>query len=232
MAQQSKGLAVVIGASGGIGGAIADALEARCGFARTLRLSRSGEPAIDLTDEASILAASQIASEVGDLRFLMISSGFLHDRNFMPEKSFRQVSPDQMAQAFAVNATGPALVLKHFLPLVPREGRSVIAAISARVGSIGDNDLGGWISYRASKAALNQIMRTAAVELRRTRPEAVCMAIHPGTVDTALSSPFAKTGLNVRPPAQAAAEILNVLETVTPTDSGSFRDYRGAILPW
>jgi NAD(P)-dependent dehydrogenase (short-subunit alcohol dehydrogenase family) len=225
-------LAVILGASGGIGGAIAEATAGSGRYGQMLRLSRRGELSVDLTNEVSIKVAADVAAARGELRFLLIATGFLHDENFMPEKSIRQVSPGHMAHAFAVNAIGPALILKHFLPLVPRSGPCLIAAISAKVGSIGDNELGGWASYRASKAALNQIVRTTAVELRRTRPEAVCVAIHPGTVDTPLTSPFSKSGLTVRTPEVAAREILSVLDNLGPEDSGSFRDYRGAVLPW
>jgi NAD(P)-dependent dehydrogenase (short-subunit alcohol dehydrogenase family) len=108
----------------------------------------------------------------------------------------------------------------------------VFATLSAKVGSIGDNQAGGWYSYRAAKAALNQLVRTAAIELRNKRPAAICVAIHPGTVDTALSAPFAKSGLNVRPPAIAAAEILAVLDNLTQAQSGGFFDYKGTALPW
>jgi NAD(P)-dependent dehydrogenase (short-subunit alcohol dehydrogenase family) len=225
-------LAVILGASGGIGGAIAEEVAGSGKYRTILRLSRRGDQAVDLHDELTVQAAADAAALRGDLRFLFIATGFLYNENFTPEKSIRQVSPEHMAHAFAVNAIGPALILKHFLPLVPREGQCIIATISAKVGSIGDNELGGWASYRASKAALNQIVRTTAVELRRTRPEAVCVAIHPGTVDTPLSAPFSKSGLTVRTPEVAAREILSVLDNLGPEDSGSFRDYRGAVLPW
>jgi NAD(P)-dependent dehydrogenase (short-subunit alcohol dehydrogenase family) len=225
-------LAVILGASGGIGGAIAEEVAGSGKYQTVLRLSRRGDQAVDLHDELTVQAAADTAASRGDLRFLFIATGFLYNETFTPEKSIRQVSPEHMAHAFAVNAIGPALILKHFLPLVPRAGQCIIATISAKVGSIGDNELGGWASYRASKAALNQIVRTTAVELRRTRPEAVCVAIHPGTVDTPLSAPFSKSGLTVRTPEVAAREILSVLDNLGPEDSGSFRDYRGAALPW
>ena len=115
------------------------------------------------------------------------ASGFLHGDGLMPEKSWREIDPVHMQRAFAINAIGPALLMKHLLPLFPADGRSVFATLSAKVGSIGDNHLGGWYAYRASKAALNQLVRTAAIELRRKRPNAICVALHPGTVDTKLS---------------------------------------------
>jgi NAD(P)-dependent dehydrogenase (short-subunit alcohol dehydrogenase family) len=137
-----------------------------------------------------------------------------------------------MAHAFAINAIGPALLIKHFLPMLPRSGRVVFASLSARVGSIGDNRLGGWYSYRASKAALNQIIRCAAIELSRINRDSVCVAIHPGTVDTGLSGPFAKTGLDVQTPTEAASRILSVLAALTPAQSGGLFDHRGDAIPF
>jgi NAD(P)-dependent dehydrogenase (short-subunit alcohol dehydrogenase family) len=228
-----SGLAVILGASGGIGRAVRDALAGN-GFPGTvIGLSRSSDPAIDLLDEASIEAAARhVASQGQELRFLFLATGFLHDEVNRPERSLRDLSASHFAKAFAINATGPALVLKHFTPLLPREGRAVVAVLSAKVGSIGDNQLGGWHAYRASKAALNQIVRTASVELKRTRPGAICVALHPGTVDTKLSAPFSKSGLNVRPPEEAAADLLRVIEGLTPTQTGGFFDYTGKPLPW
>jgi len=217
-------LAVIIGGTGGLGAALATALEP------DMRVITLGRPELDLTGEPSIAQAA--AGLPAPPRLIIIATGFLHGNGFMPEKTFASLSPDHLAHAFAINAIGPALILKHFLPLLPRQGHSVIAAISAKVGSIGDNHAGGWYSYRAAKAALNQLIHTAAIELRHKRPDAICAAIHPGTVDTKLSAPFAKTGLNVRPPATAAAEILAVLDNLTPAQSGGFFDYKGDILPW
>ena len=133
---------------------------------------------------------------------------------------------------FQVNAIGPALVMKHFLPLLPRQGRCVAAFLSARVGSIGDNALGGWYGYRASKAALNQLVKTASIEMTRRNRQSVCVALHPGTVDTALSQPFAKTGLKVRPPEEAASDLVGVLNGVTPADTGNLLDFHGLTLPF
>ena len=162
----------------------------------------------------------------------MDATGFLHDARFQPEKSFRQLDPAHLTQSFAINATGPALLMKHFLPLLAREGRAVFATLSARVGSITDNRLGGWTSYRAAKAALNQIMRTSAIELARGRPQAICVALHPGTVATPLSDPFAKAGLEVQTPEQAAARLLAVMEGLTPAENGLFFDHHGKPIPF
>jgi len=227
------GLAVVVGASGGIGAALLHALEASGLFAKVVGLSRSSTPALDLLDEQSIQACAQKVQAHGlALRLVMDATGFLHNSTWSPEKSWQQLDPAHMAHSFAVNAIGPALLMKHLLPLLPREGKSVFATLSAKVGSIGDNRLGGWYSYRASKAALNQLVHTAAIELRRKHPQAVCIALHPGTVDTGLSTPFAKTGLEVRTPEQAALRLLAVLEGLTAADSGGFFNHDGSPLPW
>ena len=142
------------------------------------------------------------------------------------------LDPAHMAHAFAINAIGPALLMKHFLPLLPKQGKSVFATLSAKVGSISDNRLGGWYSYRASKAALNQFMRTASIELKRRCPEAICISLHPGTVDTELSSPFSKSGLDVQSADQAAERLVSVIHALTIADSGGFIDYKGDDLPW
>jgi NAD(P)-dependent dehydrogenase (short-subunit alcohol dehydrogenase family) len=143
-----------------------------------------------------------------------------------PEKSLRQLSPEAMAQQFAVNAIGPALVLKHFTPLLPKAQRSVFAVLSARVGSISDNRLGGWISYRSSKSALNQIVRTAAIEVARNRPTATVVAIHPGTVVTTLSDPYSGNRARLEPDV-AARNILATLDNVRPSETGGFFAYDG-----
>jgi NAD(P)-dependent dehydrogenase (short-subunit alcohol dehydrogenase family) len=227
------GIAVVIGASGGIGRAIADALASRGHFAEVVRLSRSRAPALDITSEPSIAqAAAAVAARGGALRLVFDATGFLHDGDFQPEKSWTQIDPEHMRKSFAVNAIGPALLMKHFLPLLAADGRAVFATLSAKVGSIGDNDLGGWYAYRAAKAALNQMVKTAAVELKRRKPQAVCVALHPGTVATGLTGPFDKTGLDVQTPADAAAHLLAAIDRLQPTDSGGFLDRFGQKLPW
>lgn len=227
------GLAVVAGATGAIGQALYVQLGDSEAFAEVLALSRSGETPFDLTSEASTEAvAKRVSADGRPLRVFIDATGYLHGGGFAPEKSWRQLDPAHMAQAFAVNAIGPALLIKHFLPLLPREGKSVFATLSAKVGSIGDNQLGGWYSYRASKAALNQIVRTAAIELKRRKPDAVCVALHPGTVESSLSAPFGKSGLTVRSPETAAADLLDVVNELSSDDSGGFFDYAGKLLPW
>lgn len=228
----AEGIAVVFGATGGIGAALAEAIEASTVFRQVLRFSRSSSPAIDLLDEASLAGAAALAADQGELRLLIDATGFLHDHRQAPEKSWRQLDPEHLARAFALNAIGPALIMKHILPRLPRSGKSVFATLSARVGSIGDNHLGGWYAYRASKAALNQLVHTAAIELARRSPDAVCVALHPGTVDTALSAPFSTHGLPVHAPSTAARNLLRVLDHLTAHDSGGFFDWRGKAVSW
>ena len=227
------GLAVVIGATGGIGAALLRQLQDSPNFARVLGLSRSSQPALDLLDETSMASAAQHITSLGlDLRLVIDATGYLHGDGHQPEKSWQQLDPAAMARSFALNAIGPALLMKHFLPLLPRKGKAVFATLSAKVGSIGDNRLGGWYSYRASKAALNQLAHTAAIELRRSHPEAVCVALHPGTVSSALSAPFAKTGLSVQSPSDAAKKLLNTIEKIDSNESGGFLNQTGEFLPW
>ena len=226
------GTAVVVGATGGIGRAATEAIAASGAFDAVLPLGRATDPPIDLLDEASIAAAAEAIAATGPLRLVLDATGALSKEGLVPEKSWRQIDPQAMARAFALNATGPALLMKHVLPLFPREGRAVFATLSARVGSIGDNRLGGWYGYRASKAALNQLVRCAAIELARSRPDAVCVALHPGTVDTGLSTGFAKAGLDVQAPRVAAERLLAIIDGLTPADSGGFRDHMCETIPW
>lgn len=225
-------LAIVIGASGGIGAALSHALGGQAVFASTLGFSPNSFPALDLRDELTIATCAAHAARIGVPRLILDATGVLQSKELQPEKSWRQLDATQMAEAFSINAIGPALLMKHFLPMLPRNGKSVFATLSARVGSIGDNRLGGWYSYRASKAALNQFVRTAAVELARGHREAICVALHPGTVNTRLTSPFSKAGLDVQSPEIAAARLLAVIDKLGPGDSGGFFDHRGDVVPW
>jgi NAD(P)-dependent dehydrogenase (short-subunit alcohol dehydrogenase family) len=216
----------VIGSTGGIGAAVAAALAAR--GAAVTGLGR-GSDGLDLTREATIAAAA--ARHPGPFDLVLVATGALCIGDHRPEKSLAEIDPGGMAALFAVNAIGPAVVLKHFCPTLAREGRAVLAVLSARVGSIGDNRRGGWISYRAAKAALNQIVRTAALEVRRARPGAVVVALHPGTVRTALTAPYLGRHAAVAPDA-AAANLLAVIDRLTPADSGGFFAWDGRPIPW
>jgi NAD(P)-dependent dehydrogenase (short-subunit alcohol dehydrogenase family) len=226
------GRAIVIGASGGIGAALVGALQASGAFSEVVGLSRSSANSIDICDEASVKAAAARLSDGAPIRLVIVATGVLKDDKIAPEKSLREIDADALAHSFAVNTIGPALALREFLPLLPRDGKAVFAALSARVGSIGDNRLGGWYAYRASKAALNQLIRTASVELARSRPEALCVALHPGTVATPLSAPFIKSGLDLQTPDQAATRILGVIEGMSAAQSGGFFDHMGQEIIW
>lgn len=231
-------LALVIGASGGIGRALADALVERGGHDQVVALSRrqpegwSGvHMPLDLTDEAMIAAAADRLRALGVPTTVIVASGILHEGAIQPEKSYRTLSAETLQRLFAVNSIGPALVAKHLLPKMPRGERSVFAVLSARVGSIGDNRLGGWYGYRASKAALNMMVKSLAIEHRRSHPQAICVALHPGTVATSLSGPFARSR-DTLTPAQSAEAVLKVLDGLAPEQSGGFFAWDGQPIPW
>lgn len=230
--------ALVVGASGGIGHALLAEVSRRNLALRCTAWSRR-TPAgalhtdwhhVDITDERTIAAA---AAQLDGVDLVVIASGMLHDGAAQPEKTIRALDPSAMAHAFAVNTIGPALVAKHVLPHLPRDRRAIFAALSARVGSISDNRLGGWYSYRASKAALNQIVRTLSVELALKHPQAIAVGLHPGTVDTPLSKPFQGRvpGGTLAEPHAAAARLLDVVLARTPRDTGRVFDSRGQIVP-
>lgn len=219
--------AVVIGAGGGIGGALVQALREEEAEVHAFARSFDGDGRLDITDEASVAAAAARVPPGVDL--VIVATGLLHEGGRGPEKAMRELDAEWMARNFLINSIGPALVAKHFLPLTPRDRRAVFAALSARVGSISDNKLGGWYGYRASKAALNQLIRTLSVEERRRNGQSVVVALHPGTVDTGLSRPFQG---NVQPgrlfaPDRAAVQLLDVLDGLKPVDSGKLFDWEG-----
>ncbi len=220
--------AVVLGASGGIGTAIAGELRSDPNCLQLVTLSRR-ENGFDITDEKSVVAA---AAEAADgLHLVFCATGGLVVDGVGPEKSLKQVDPRVMMRQFALNAIGPALVLKHFAPKLARNERSIFAFLSARVGSIGDNRLGGWISYRASKAALNQIVRTASVELSRTHPRAVVVALHPGTVATKMTADYS-THHRQLDPSESACAMFQVIDGLTAENTGGFFAYDGLPVEW
>ena len=233
--------AAIFGASGGIGAALAKAFaqrgtEVRAG-ARDLSRIPTGAGispfAFDLDEEDSIAAAARTMSSAPPDCVIVATGVLTLPDGRGPERSYKRLDPLAMQRVLYLNTVGPALIAKHVLPLLPREGRSVFAALSARVGSIGDNRLGGWHSYRASKAALNMLIRNWAIEVARTHSNAVICGLHPGTVDTALSEPFQK---NV-PPRQlftaerSAAALLAVIEDLTPQESGKVFDWSAKPIP-
>lgn len=218
--------ALVIGSSGGIGAAIASALSER-GFDVT-GISRR-EHGLDVTDEASVQAA--LSDLEGPFQLIFVATGALVVDGAEPEKAIRDITQDALMGQFKTNALGPMMVLKYALPLLAKDERAVFAALSARVGSIGDNRMGGWHSYRAAKAALNQLIHGAAIELSRTHKQAIAVCLHPGTVATPFTAKYAGRHKTV-PAALAAENLLNVLDGLTTAQSGGFFDYSGEVVPW
>lgn len=234
----------VVGASGGIGSAVLTALQDHPNVERIFAFSRKGTselsapkviPAqLDLVQEDSIQAAANRIAEYGPLHLVFVATGMLHQSNeVQPEKTWGTITPDAMELAFRINSMGPALVAKHFLPLLAKDRKSVFAALSARVGSISDNHLGGWYSYRASKAALNMFLKSFAIELSRRNASALCVGLHPGTVDTSLSEPFQR-GVpegKLFTPDISANHLLEVIDGLTAEDSGKVFAWDGAEIP-
>ncbi len=219
-------MTILIVGNGGIGRALADQFEQSD---TVIRWSR--HHGVDVCDETSIVNA--ITAIEGDLDHIIVTTGMLHDEQQKPEKSIRDLNADALARSFMINTIAPALIAKHALPRLPRHKRSIFAALSARVGSISDNRTGGWHGYRASKAALNMMIKTLSIELARTRPEAICVGLHPGTVDTNMSKPFQA---NVSPEklfsaAQSAGYLIKTLNQLTPQHSGQVFAWDGLVIP-
>ena len=227
--------ALVVGASGSLGAAFVRKLAADSRITRITSWSRAAiavahpklsSSRIDLLDESTIITA---AGELGEIDLAIVATGLLHDGAQRPEKTWRAIDPASMRRIFEINTIGPAIVAKHVLPHLVRERRAVLAMLSARVGSISDNRSGGWHSYRASKAALNQIIRCLSIELAAKRPHAICVGLHPGTVDTALSRPFQSNVAEGRlfTAEQSAEHLLRVVDGLTTAQSGGVFDWAG-----
>ncbi|TXR37128.1 SDR family oxidoreductase [Ectopseudomonas mendocina] len=221
--------ALVIGASGTLGQAFSALLRADPNCASVRELSRTSSPSLDLEVPGSIAEAATALADEGPYQLILHTAGLLHRDGIAPEKSLAAIEADALQAVFQVNALGPALVLRHFLPLLDKQG--AMAMLSAKVGSIGDNRLGGWYAYRSSKAALNMLIKTAAIELARSKPRARLLSLHPGTVISPLSQPF-RGAAAARPAEQAAAEMLRVIDDLGAEHSGSFHAYDGQQLPW
>lgn len=233
------GSTLIIGASGAIGAAFVSEYRKRTPAAKIFATSRNATPTPD-ADQVLRLdydhpeTFSQVAQQLGDVEDLdtiIVASGQLHNRDHKPEKALKQVDADWMIENFRTNAVGPTLALKHFLPLQPKTGVTRFGILSARVGSISDNNIGGWHSYRASKAALNMIIKTASIEHRRRNPEGVIVGLHPGTVESDLSQPFQRGVPNLFSPQRAAQQLIDVLHCVLPDQSGRVLAYDGSLIP-
>lgn len=234
----------VIGATGGIGRAFVELLLEDTGIRKVHAFCRTPPEwaddkvvshYLDLVNEASIEAAAEAASREEPLDLLIVATGILHrGEGVRPEKSMREIDPRSLAEVLAVNSIGPSLVAKHFLPRLRRKHKAVFAALSARVGSIADNQLGGWTAYRMSKAALNMLVRTMAIEQARVAPESVVVALHPGTVSTELSRPFSGRvpAAQLFTPRMSAARLLRVLDTLSPAQTGGFFAYDGTSIDY
>ena len=229
-----ENIALIIGGTGSIGSAVIKELKNR-NFTNVISLSRSSNPPLDLLNETSIeKAADFIKSQQKSLCLLFDATGILHDedQNQMPEKTYKNIDLTFMKKNFEINVMGPALVMKHFLPLLDKDQKSIFATLSAKVGSISDNRYGGWYSYRASKAALNQMIKTASIELKMKNKNAICVAIHPGTVTSKLSKPFQKDNLKIQSNEESAKNIAEVIGGLKMSDSGLFFDWNGSIINW
>lgn len=235
--------AAIIGSTGGIGNALVDALADDPKVSSIYALSRSGTPhpsdkvqnlTFDFLDEASISAAAEALREVGPFHLILVATGLLQGDGISPEKNMRALDMDAMRKSFEVNTFGPALTAKYFLPLLSRDGKAVFAALSARVGSISDNRLGGWYSYRASKAALNMTLKTLSIETARRFKSQIIIGLHPGTVDTNLSKPFQSNVPDGKlfTPEFSAEKLLSVVDQVQAKDSGHLFAWDGERVPF
>lgn len=222
--------ALVIGSSGTIGSALVDALQIHSNCKEVIGIHRHSDPKIDYFDPSTIATASEALAAHKPFDLIINTIGVLHHEGMTPEKRLADLRTEQLQEQFMINAIGPGLTIRHFAPLLNSAG-AIFATLSAKVGSISDNRLGGWYSYRSSKAALNMLIKTAAIELKRTMPKVVLLAVHPGTVNSNLSKPFRGAEIG-RDPEQAANEILAVLLKLGIHDSGSFRSYSGEDIPW
>ncbi len=225
--------ALVLGASGALGSAFVEALQADTACAQVVGLSRSSQPAFRLEDEASMTAAAAllVAEAQGPFHLIIDATGALTIDGRGPEKHMGALNATQLARAFEVNTIGPALLLKYFVPLLASEQRSIYAKLPARVGSISDNRKGGWYGYRAAKAALNMVLQTVAIEAARKRPHLVVAAMQPGTVASSLSAPFVPAQ-DCLTAAQSVVGLLSALDDLPAQAAAHFVDYKGDVIAW
>ena len=227
-----NGIAVVFGNSGGIGQCIFNQLKQRKDFSAVYGFSRSSNPSINLTDQKSFASIANDFSKKGlKIKLLINAIGFLHNEIYLPEKRYQDINTDHMKKSFEINTIPTALIVKYFTPLMCSNTKSILATLSARVGSISDNFLGGWYSYRISKAALNQLVKTASIEYKRKNPKLIIVSIHPGTVETKLSKPFLGKK-KVQTPEEASMKIINVLNNLNYEDTGFLFDHNNKKIPF
>jgi len=223
--------ALVVGTGGAIGDAFAQAFYADARCAHVELVARGSHSGFDLRDPESIRAQATLSSGKGPYHIIVDATGAIAINGVGPEKALSSLNADHLMQAFLINAIGPALVLRHFSPLLAK-GASVYAKLSARVGSITDNKKGGWYGYRSSKAALNMILQSAAIELQRKNPDLRVVALQPGTVKSKLSQPFTSTYSQILEPAQSVSGMLDVLKALQAKSGAYFLDYKGLEIPW
>ena len=222
--------ALVIGSSGTIGTAFVELLKNNPACSEVIGIHRHSEPPIDYQNFESIEGCANALSTLAPFQLIINTVGVLHSSSWMPEKRLDDLNAEQLMELMKINAIGPALTIRHFAKLLDAKN-SIMVTLSAKVGSIEDNRLGGWYSYRSSKAALNMLVKTASIEWSRTKPHTALIAMHPGTVNSRLSKPFRGEQIG-RPANQAASEMFAVIENLTREDSGSFITYSGERLPW
>jgi NAD(P)-dependent dehydrogenase (short-subunit alcohol dehydrogenase family) len=222
--------ALVIGASGAIGSALQQQLQGDPRCALALGVSRQSTPGLDLLSEASIANCAKAVAAQGPFHLVLDATGALTVNGRGPEKRLDELDAAHLLATLQLNAVGPGLLLKHFVPLLAPGQRVIWGKLSARVGSIEDNRKGGWYGYRAAKAALNMLLQTAAIEVARRRPLAVVAALQPGTVQSALSQPF--VGDDALRPDEAARRLLVALDALQPAGRAQFVDHQGQNIPW
>jgi len=215
-----------------VGNAIANEIE-NLGFKDVLKVGTNTTPSIDFNNENTILKTIEFVKNINKpISILFDATGILHHDNSMPEKTLKKIDIDFAKKNFLINAIGPALLIKHFVPLLDNEDKAVFATLSAKVGSISDNGYGGWYSYRASKSALNQFIKTASIETKVKNKKAIIVALHPGTVKSKLSEPFQKINLKIQNPEESAKNLIKVINTLDYDQTGKFLNWDGSEIPW
>ena len=232
MSKIESNTAIIVGSGGGIGKALKNELVSSDLFKQVICFSKSNDLLLDITNKNEIeKVTNELKKNEIKVNLLINTVGFLHNESFFPEKKISDIDTNYLLNSFKLNTIGHALIIKYFSPLFDEKEKSFLVSLSARVGSISDNYLGGWFGYRSSKAALNQIIKSASIELNRTKPNMILASIHPGTVYTKLSKPFIKE-TNCFSTTQSAKKILKTIYRLNYNDSGKFLDYEGKVIPY